>query len=109
MDKWTIIRGDWKMEGNLLSQSQKGIDALAILEDREFDDCTIELKAKKISGTEGFRFEFGGTDSNNYFMADIGSHTNESVIFREVINEGPISLFDYRYTASIKTDQWYTV
>lgn len=109
VDKWTIIRGDWKMEGNLLSQSQKGIDALAILEDREFDDCTIELKAKKISGTEGFRIVFGGTDSNNYFMADIGSHTNESVIFREVNNEGPISLFDYRNTASIKTDQWYTV
>ena len=109
MDKWTIIRGDWKTEGNLLSQSQKGIDALAILEDREFDDCTIELKAKKISGTEGFRIVFGGTDPNNYFMADIGSHTNESVIFREVNNEGSISLFDYRNTASIKTDQWYTV
>ena len=109
VDKWTIIRGDWKTEGNLLSQSQKGIDALAILEDREFDDCTIELKAKKISGTEGFRIVFGGTDSNNYFMADIGSHTNESVIFREVNNEGSISLFDYRNTASIKTDQWYTV
>ena len=72
MDKWTIIRGDWKTEGSLLSQSQKGIDALAILEDREFDNCTIELKAKKISGTEGFRIVFGGTDSNNYFMADIG-------------------------------------
>ena len=42
-------------------------------------------------------------------MADIGSHTNESVIFREVNNEGSISLFDYRNTASIKTDQWYTV
>lgn len=24
-------------------------------------------------------------------------------------NEGSISLFDYRNTASIKTDQWYTV
>ena len=38
VDKWTIIRGDWKTEGSLLSQSQKGIDALAILEDREFDN-----------------------------------------------------------------------
>lgn len=90
-------------------QSQKGIDAFAILKNREFEDCTIELKAKKISGTEGFRIVFGGTDPNNYFMADMGSHTNESVIFREVNDEGSISLFDYRNTTSIKAHQWYTV
>ena len=42
-------------------------------------------------------------------MADMGSHTNESVIFREINNEGSISLFDYRNTTSIKTNQWYTV
>lgn len=109
MNKWDIIRGDWKTEGDVLLQSQKGIDTFAILKNRDFEDCTIELKAKKISGTEGFRIVFGGTDPNNYFMADMGSHTNESVIFREVNNEGSISLFDYRNTTSIKANQWYTV
>lgn len=109
MNKWDIIRGDWKVNGDVLLQSQKGIDAFAILKDREFEDCTIELKAKKISGTEGFRIVFGGTEPNNYFMADMGSHTNESVIFREVNNEGSISLFDYRNTTSIKANQWYAV
>ena len=109
VNKWNIIRGDWKTQGDLLLQSQKGIDAFAILKNREFEDCTIELKAKKISGTEGFRIVFGGTDPNNYFMADMGSHTNESVIFREVNDEGSISLFDYRNTTSIKAHQWYTV
>lgn len=109
MNKWDVIRGDWRVKENILLQSQKGIDAFAILKDREFEDCTIELKAKKISGTEGFRIVFGGTDPNNYFMADMGSHTNESVIFREMNNEGSISLFDYRNSTSIKANQWYKV
>lgn len=108
-DEWEVIRGDWNVEEDTLLQKQKGIDAFAILKDKAFDDCTIELKALKISGTEGFRVIFGGTDPNNYFMADMGSHTNESVIFREINNEGSISLFDYRNTTSIKTNQWYTV
>jgi hypothetical protein len=48
----------------------KGIDALPFLRIKIYEDCTIELKAKKISGTEGFRVVFGGSDLNNYFMAD---------------------------------------
>lgn len=108
-EKWNAIRGSWKVDGEVLHQSQKGIDAFAILKDMEFEDCTIELKAKKISGSEGFRVVFGGTDLKNYFMADMGSHTNESVIFREMNDEGSISLFDYRNTTSILANQWYTV
>lgn len=108
-DNWNVIRGDWQVKENVLYQNQKGIDAFAILKDKIYEDCTIELKAKKISGTEGFRVVFGGSDLNNYFMADMGSHTNESVIFREINNEGSISLFDYRNTTSIKANQWYTI
>lgn len=109
VNKWEVVRGNWNVKEDVLFQSQKGIDAFAVLKDCEFEDCTIELKAKKISGTEGFRIIFGGADLNNYFMADMGSHTNESVIFREINNEGSISLFDYRNNTSIKANQWYTV
>ena len=42
VNKWNIIRGDWKTQGDLLLQSQKGIDAFAILKNREFEDCTID-------------------------------------------------------------------
>jgi len=102
VNKWEVVRGNWNVKEDVLFQSQKGIDAFAVLKNCEFEDCTIELKAKKISGTEGFRIIFGGADLNNYFMADMGSHTNESVIFREINNEGSISLFDYRNNTSIK-------
>lgn len=107
--RWEAVRGNWNVKEGVLHQAQKGIDALAILKELEFEDCTIELKAKKLSGTEGFRVIFGGKDRKNYFMADMGSHTNESVIFREMNEEGSISLFDYRNTYSIKTNQWYTI
>lgn len=106
---WKVERGEWKTEGNVLHQQQKGIDAMAILKNKSFKDCTIELQAKKNSGTEGFRVIFGGTAPNNYFMADIGSHTNESVIFREINKDGSISLFDYRNATSVETDHWYRV
>lgn len=106
---WEVVRGDWNVKDSVLHQSQKGIDAFGILKNLEFEDCTIELKARKLSGTEGFRIIFGGKDPQNYFMADIGSHTNESVIFREMNDEGSISLFDYRNSNSIKANLWYTI
>ena len=69
----------------------------------------ITLKARKTAGYEGFRVVFGMQDDHHYFMADMGSHTNESVLFREIGDKGSISLFDYRNQEPIEVDRWYDV
>ena len=106
---WHTVRGNWKAEDGVLTQQQTDGNALIWLKNRKFGDCTIHVKARKLKGREGFKVAFGGEDENHYFMADMGSHTNESVLFREIGDKGSVSLFDYRNQEPVLVDHWYDV
>ncbi len=108
-DKWNPLRGEWLVENGMAKQQKQPGDALAILNGFSFEDCTIELKARRDGGVQGFRILFGGKDDWNYFMADIGSHTNESVLFREITDHSNTSLFDYRVEYPVQMNHWYDV
>ena len=108
-DRWEQIRGTWRAEEGTLTQPAASGDALLVLRGLQAGDCTISLKARKLSGTEGFRVVFGFRDERHYFMADMGSHTNESVLFREIGDNGSVSLFDYRNQEPVEANHWYDV
>ena len=108
-DRWKAVRGDWRVCDGKLRQSSCSGDALAFLDGVNVSDCVISLKARKLDGREGFKVVFGMKDDGHYFMADIGSHTNESVIFREIGDNGSVSLFDYRNQEPVLKDHWYDV
>lgn len=107
--KWKTVRGKWQVENGVLSQMVSDGDGLAFLDGVEVGNCVITLQAEKIAGREGFKVVFGLKDADHYFMADMGSHTNESVIFREIGDKGSVSLFDYRNQEPIEKDHWYDV
>lgn len=107
---WEATQGEWNVaEGGVLKQSKVEGDSYLWLNGKEFADCTITLKARKIEGREGFRIFFGSKGEKQYYMADIGSHTNESVIFGERNANGNVSLFDYRNSTGVSTYQWYDI
>lgn len=106
---WVSSKGEWGVNNGILKQSQLEGETYLWLNGQDFKNCTIELKARKIKGREGFRIFFGSQGEQQYYMADIGSHTNESVIFGEKNAEGNVSLFDYRNSTSVDTDHWYDV
>lgn len=106
---WTATQGEWAMADGALRQTRTEGDSYLWLKGKSFGDCTIELKARKRKGREGFRIFFGSEGEKDYFMADIGSHTNESVIFGRRNAHGNVSLFDYRNTTSVATDRWYDI
>ena len=108
-DRWKAVRGEWSVEDGALCQSSGSGDALAFLDGVDVPDCVISLKARKLDGREGFKVVFGMKDEGHYFMADMGSHTNESVIFREIGDNGSVSLFDYRNQEPVLKDHWYDV
>ena len=107
--RWETVRGEWHAADGVLTQPVPAGDALLRLKDLEAGDCTITLKARKTAGYEGFRVVFGMQEDRRYFMADMGSHTNESVLFREIGDKGSVSLFDYRNQEPIEADRWYDV
>lgn len=106
---WKNVRGDWNVENGVLSQKSASGDALVYFGGKDFGDCIITMKARKNRGSEGFRIVFGLKDERHYFMADMGSHSNESVIFREIGDNGSVSLFDYRNQEPVLADRWYDV
>lgn len=105
---WMTTRGEWSVEDGTLCQKGMG-GGLAVLRDFDLKNCTITLKAKRVQGVEGFGVVFGYKDDGHYFQAETGSHTNESVIFREVGDNGSFSLFDYRNQTFLRDGHWYDV
>lgn len=108
-EAWHVERGGWKAENGVLVQPETHGDPMIWLKGHDFGDCTIRVKARKTGGVQGFRVIFGGRDEGHYFMADIGTHTNESVIFREIGDKGSVSLFDYRNEEPVSMGHWYDV
>lgn len=106
---WHSYQGKWNVTDGVLSQNDVNTDGYLFLNSYQWGDCTLHLKAKKIKGREGFRIFFGAKDDQNFYMADLGSHQNESVIFGERKNGVITSLFDYRNTQSIRTNEWYDI
>lgn len=106
---WKVSNGDWNVKNGMLTHNLSDRDGYIWLDNRQFDNCTISLKAMKHSGREAFRVFFGAQGESDFFMADLGSHQNESVIFGERKNGVSTSLFDYRNTTSIRTGEWYDI
>lgn len=108
-DRWTPLQGEWRVENGTLVQPSARGEAILRLDGLEAGDCTITLKARKRAGGEGFRVLFGMDEKGHRFMADMGSHSNESVIFREIGDKGSVSLFDYRNQEPVLKDRWYDI
>lgn len=108
--RWSPLRGKWEFgaDGTII-QTEASHESIIKLNDLTTGDCTIRLKAKKTDGRESMRVIFGMENEGKYFMADLGSHSNESVIFREISEKGSVSLFDYRNQLPILKDKWYDV
>jgi alpha-L-arabinofuranosidase len=55
---WQFAKGDWKIEEGILRQTTNLPGTLAYIGSPDWTDCTISVRARKISGGEGFRILF---------------------------------------------------
>src|SRR5262249_40316150 len=51
---WTLVSGDWAWDGDVLRQTSDDERCRATIGERGWTDYTYSLKARKISGAEGF-------------------------------------------------------
>jgi hypothetical protein len=56
---WKIGRGRWEVVDGALRQTSLEPGARALIGDATWSDCTLTLKARKLSGPEGFLIFFG--------------------------------------------------
>jgi alpha-L-arabinofuranosidase len=100
---WKLVRGDWKVQDGALRQSSLDIDLRAIAGDKNWSNYTYTLKARKLSGAEGFLIMFRVRDDRAKAWWNLGGWGNN----RHAVEMGGI--IGTGVPGKIETGQWYDV
>ena len=73
---WRFAGGDWSVRDGSLIQTGAGENIHAIIGDKNWTDYTFSLKARKISGNEGFLIMCRAQDENDRSWWNIGGWGN---------------------------------
>ncbi|HSI86328.1 MAG TPA: family 43 glycosylhydrolase [Candidatus Methylacidiphilales bacterium] len=107
--RWQQAGGDWQVFDNVCRQSSNSTPAVARYAfHNQGPDYTITVRAKKLSGTEGFLIGFGSRDSKNFYWLNLGgwnntTHRLEKTEDGERIPIGPA------VQGNIETGRWYEI
>lgn len=108
---WEMLRGNWTVINDALSQTAEVPQRLAVLNNKKFDTYTLKLKARRIGGLNAFMIPFAVKDSNTYLRAHIGSWWNSACVFEKVENGYEVAALtnQQRLAQPIETGKWYDV
>lgn len=105
---WRVFRGDWQVKGNALQQLALGEDMRIITGDPKWTNYTLSLKARKISGDEGFLIMFRVQDDNNWYWWNIGGWGNRWHAIERCLGGGK-SIVTERVQGSVEVGRWYDI
>lgn len=101
---WKLLgSGDWKAQGGMLTQNSTAENVRAVFGDRKWTDYTLSLKARKISGAEGFLILFRTARDNEKSWWNIGGWGNK----RHGLEIGGVE--SESVDGSIETGRWYDI
>ncbi len=102
-DNWRRSgRGEWSAQNGILKQSGMAQGVTVFMGDTTWIDYTITLKARKLSGENGFQIYFHNRNNRQRIRWDLGGYTN-SVHYME--NE----IATKSIPATIEPNRWYDV
>lgn len=104
---WQIHSGEWSVQDGGYRQDDMSAPGISTTGGSDWSDYTVELKARKISGDEGFLIFFNWRDNDNFNCFDIGGWQNSQSAIQQNVN-GRIAI-----TASasqrVESNVWYDV
>lgn len=103
MSGWTTSGGTWATQNGFLRQTGGGTPAIAWVGDTSWSDYTLTLRARKLSGAEGFLITFGAPGDVNYSWWNIAGWANT----KQNIQKEGITVPDVPIT--IQNNVWYDV
>ena len=100
---WRTTRGQWDIKNGVLSQTSPDEDTRALFGDPSWSDYTFSLKARKLSGDEGFLILFGvpGDDTKSWWNIG-GSDNTRNLLEVPDIASTPADL-------KVETGRWYDI
>jgi alpha-L-arabinofuranosidase len=103
IDDWTKSgQGEWSVRDGVLKQSAIATGVTAFVGDKSWKNYTITLKARKLSGENGFQIYFHNTGKGERIRWDVGGYNNST-------NEMQIGLNAGSMKGSLEADRWYDV
>ncbi len=103
-DGWKMLGGgEWKVQDGALRQNGSKENIRATAGNKDWDDYTYSLKARKLGGAEGFLILFGVRDDNQKAWWNIGGWGNS----RHAIEMGGI--LGNEVPGKIETGRWYDI
>jgi alpha-L-arabinofuranosidase len=105
---WRPISGDWKVLNGAFTQAARGTDRRAIAGDSSWSDYTYQLKARKLSGAEGFLIVFLAKDRDNWIWWNLGGWGNSRHAV-EYCEEGGTTIIGKEVPGHIDTGRWYDI
>jgi len=110
-DGWSTRRGDWSVVDGAYRQNSDeenpvtALDAPALA---NASDYTLKLKARKISGAEGFLVLFRAQDNRNWYWLNLGGWGNTRTALERRIDDGQERL-GQSTPGVIETNRWYNI
>jgi alpha-L-arabinofuranosidase len=101
-----VESGNWSKSNGSFVQSGPGGGMRAFAGDKTWSSYTLTLKARKISGNEGFLITVGRGDKGNYVWWNLGGWGNREHGF-EITTDGGKSQFGQHADGRIETGKWY--
>ncbi|MDO5397015.1 MAG: alpha-L-arabinofuranosidase C-terminal domain-containing protein [bacterium] len=106
--------GEWRVnDDGSVTQSAAATGCINYIPG-EFNDYTLTVKARKLSGGEGFQIGVGGKDSSNYYRINMGGWSNTATRLQK-ITDGASELVsnlaegNLNTNVSVKENQWQEI
>ena len=104
---WTLGAGQWQTQAGVLRQSGADTDARALAGDTSWGDYTYTLKARKLSGAEGFLISFHVRDDGTRIWWNIGGWGNARTALQRFTGGAMREIGSVPVT--VETGRWYDI
>ncbi|MCD8390563.1 MAG: carbohydrate binding domain-containing protein [Firmicutes bacterium] len=106
---YKTCRGEWSEDNGAYRQADgEAIAAELFLNNNCENDTVYSLKARKISGKEGFRIIFGARDNGDYYFWEIGGWNNDVSSVNKMI-DGTSACITVGGSVSVETGREYKI
>ena len=103
-------QGEWEVEGDVIRQTSNELLTMTLLPDFSSDNYTLQLKARKLSGMEGFFIYYGMDErGQNGLAANIAGWDNRTTAIQPIQRGRTNDVLGRRVNQSVDTDKWYDV
>jgi alpha-L-arabinofuranosidase len=105
---WRVYNGTWGVSGGVYQQTAITTDCRSTTGNTNWSNYTITLRARKVSGSEGFLILFNWLDDNNWTWFNVGGWNNTQTAAEQMVN-GTKTIIGQSVSGSVQTGQWYDI